>query len=77
MAVRKSISRAVFAAAAGSCPSGPGIVPSGYHPLADQIPDNELMQLVDGVRGVIATCVAAMPEHEQFIARYCAAPEAA
>ncbi|MEO8017583.1 MAG: tryptophan halogenase family protein [Pseudomonadota bacterium] len=56
---------------------GQGIVPSGYHPMADQIPDQELMQFVDGVRGVIASCVAAMPEHEQFIARYCAAPAAA
>ncbi len=29
------------------------------------------------VRGVIASCVAAMPLHEQFIDRYCRSPVAA
>ena len=31
----------------------------------------------DSVRGVIASCVAAMPEHEAFIERCCKAPAAA
>ncbi len=31
----------------------------------------------ESVRGVIASCVAAMPEHEQFIERCCKAPAAA
>jgi tryptophan 7-halogenase len=56
---------------------GQHIVPTGYHPLVDAVPDAELAQLGDSVRGVIASCVAAMPEHEQFIARCCRAPEAA
>jgi tryptophan halogenase len=56
---------------------GQGIVPTGYHPLVDAVPEPELVQLGESVRAVIAACVAAMPEHEQFIARCCRAPEAA
>ena len=56
---------------------GQGIVPTGYHPLVDAITDRDLAQLGDSVRGVIASCVAAMPSHEQFIARCCQAPVAA
>jgi tryptophan halogenase len=56
---------------------GQGIVPAGYHPLVDAVPEKELEQLGESVRGVIGSCVTAMPEHEQFIARYCRAPVAA
>ena len=52
---------------------GQGIIPASYHPMANLVPDDELAKLGESVRGVIASCVAAMPEHEQFIARYCAA----
>ncbi|MBU6248841.1 MAG: tryptophan 7-halogenase [Xanthomonadaceae bacterium] len=53
---------------------GQGIVPTGVHPLADQIPPHELEGFMKHVRGVIADCVGAMPAHEAFIARHCAAP---
>jgi tryptophan halogenase len=56
---------------------GQGIVPVGYHPLVDRVPDVDLAQLGESVRGVVASCVAAMPEHEQFIARCCLAAAAA
>jgi tryptophan halogenase len=56
---------------------GQGIVPRGYHPLVDVLSETELAALGDGVRGVIASCVTAMPAHEQFIDRYCRAPVAA
>jgi tryptophan 7-halogenase len=56
---------------------GQGIVPTGYHPLVDVLPDAELAQFGDSVRNVIATCVAAMPSHEEFIARCCQASIAA
>ena len=38
-----------------------------------QLSDAELKQLMDGVQRVIASCVDAMPTHQQFIARHCAA----
>ena len=56
---------------------GQHIVPTGYHPGVDLIPEQELIELEASVRGVIANCVAAMPMHEQFIDRYCRAPAAA
>ena len=55
---------------------GQHIIPGGYHPLVDAVPDHELAQLGESVRGVVSSCVAAMPEHEQFIARCCQAEAA-
>lgn len=56
---------------------GQRINPTGWHPMVDRVPESELIQLSDSVRGVIASCVDAMPMHEQFIERYCKSPEAA
>ena len=57
---------------------GQRIVPAGLPPAGRRRrPTHELAQLADSVREVIASCVAAMPTHEQFIDRYCKAPVAA
>jgi tryptophan halogenase len=56
---------------------GQGIIPTSWHPLVDAVSDGQLAGLAESVHGVIGSCVAAMPEHEQFIARYCSAPAAA
>jgi tryptophan halogenase len=53
---------------------GQGIVPRSYHPIIDQVPATELYEFVEGVRRTIANCVDAMPTHQQFIDRFCAAP---
>ena len=55
---------------------GQGIVPQSYHPLVDQMPEHELGAFVAGVGKVVARCVDAMPPHEAFIARHCAADPA-
>ncbi len=52
---------------------GQGIVPRGYHPAVDRLPDGTLADLVGGVQQVVAACALAMPTHAQFIARHCAA----
>ncbi len=52
---------------------GQHINPRKYHPLVDHLSDAELRKFVSGVEKVIATCVDAMPQHEAFIARHCAA----
>jgi tryptophan halogenase len=52
---------------------GQGIVPARYHPLVDQMSDADLRLFMQGVRNVVASCVDAMPPHEAFIARHCAA----
>jgi tryptophan 7-halogenase len=56
---------------------GQGVLPVGYHPLVDAVGDADLTAMAEGVRQVIASCVVAMPTHEQFIDRYCRAPVAA
>ncbi len=49
---------------------GQNRMPVGYHPAVDLIPQQELEELERSVHRVIAACVGAMPEHEQFIARF-------
>jgi len=55
---------------------GQHLVPRGYHPAVDLIPEQELIELANSVRGVIANCVESMPTHAQFIARHCQVSEA-
>jgi tryptophan 7-halogenase len=52
---------------------GQGIMPAGYHPLADQLSDNDLSAFLAATRQVVDGSVAAMSSHEDFIARHCAA----
>ena len=52
---------------------GQRVTPRSYHPLVDLIEDAELDQFIENVRHIIARCAEAMPPHEKFIARYCAA----
>jgi tryptophan halogenase len=53
---------------------GQGIMPKSHHPLVDQMSIDDLRQFMTSVRGVVTNCVDAMPPHEAFIARHCAAP---
>jgi tryptophan halogenase len=52
---------------------GQRIAPRSWHPLVDQLPEADLKRFVAGVGDSIARCVEAMPTHQQFIDRYCAA----
>ena len=56
---------------------GQRIIPRAYHPMVDLVAERDLAGLDTSIRGVIASCVAAMPEHEAFIERCCKAPAAA
>ncbi|WP_343226351.1 tryptophan halogenase family protein [Marilutibacter chinensis] len=53
---------------------GQRIVPRGYHPIVDEMPEDDLVRHVERVRQVIANCVGAMPSHQDFIDQYCKAP---
>lgn len=44
---------------------GQGIEPEACHPLAQQLPPEELQQLLARLRGTIQQAVEAMPEHQQ------------
>jgi tryptophan halogenase len=52
---------------------GQHVMPRAYHPVVDLMPVDTLRGFMSSVKGVIANCVEAMPPHEQFIARCCAA----
>ncbi len=56
---------------------GQGIVPRGYHPLVDQMPDKDLGEFIASIGKVIENCVDAMPPHAAFIDRHCAAEKIA
>ncbi|MGH8167130.1 MAG: tryptophan 7-halogenase, partial [Woeseiaceae bacterium] len=52
---------------------GQRIEPLAYHPLVDQVPAEDIYRFVAGVEQTINRCVDAMPPHQAFIDRYCAA----
>lgn len=56
---------------------GQGIMPRAYHPVATKLSDEELAQLLKGLREKVAKTVAALPEHASYVARYCGARESA
>ncbi|HEX7802612.1 MAG TPA: tryptophan halogenase family protein [Pseudoxanthomonas sp.] len=53
---------------------GQRIMPRGYHPIVDEMPEKELVDYVDGIRKMMANCVDAMPTHQAFIDKHCKAP---
>jgi tryptophan 7-halogenase len=53
---------------------GQHIEPRAYHPLVDRVPAEDIYRFVDGVAQTINRCVDAMPAHQDFIDRCCAAP---
>ena len=52
---------------------GQGIIPASHHPLADDPSDDELREFLGLIRQAAAKQVAAMPTHDEFIARHCRA----
>ncbi|HVC30627.1 MAG TPA: hypothetical protein VND24_05520 [Steroidobacteraceae bacterium] len=55
---------------------GQGVMPCSHHPAADLMPEADLRRLLEGASAVIDNCVGAMPPHERFVERHCAAPAA-
>lgn len=53
---------------------GQGVTPERYHPVADTLSDKDLNGFFGDIRTLIERAVAAMPSHEDFISRHCAAP---
>jgi tryptophan halogenase len=52
---------------------GQGLVPDGYHPLADAMSDDDLQLRLAGIRKAIMARVEALPSHSDFIRSCCAA----
>jgi tryptophan halogenase len=53
---------------------GQNLRPKGWLALADLQGLEDTANYFKGVSDTIAHCVAAMPEHAEFIRNYCAAP---
>lgn len=49
---------------------GQRIMPQGYHSIVDDMPEDKLLEYVDGMRATFLHAVAAMPTHQQWIDRY-------
>jgi tryptophan halogenase len=55
---------------------GQGIVPTGYHPLADALSEDDLELTMSRIRTVIRDRVDALPSHRDYIRSCCAAQPA-
>jgi tryptophan halogenase len=53
---------------------GQRIMPQSYHPIVDDMPEDKLVEHVDGMRAKLAQAVAAMPTHDEWIDRYWKTP---
>jgi tryptophan halogenase len=53
---------------------GQRIVPAGYHPMVDEMPEARLVDHVESVRATLAQAVGSMPAHQEWIDRYWKAP---
>ncbi len=49
---------------------GQRITPQGYHPIVDDMPEDKLIEYVEGMRTTFLHAAAAMPTHQQWIDRY-------
>ena len=56
---------------------GQGIRPRAYHPIVNKMRDDELERFLGTIRQNVARTVAALPEHQAYVARYCGADQAA
>jgi tryptophan halogenase len=54
---------------------GQHVRPERYHALVDVKPDARVMKMLQDVRQVIARATSRMPTHEQYIEKFCKAPE--
>ena len=54
--------------------NGQHIQAKSYSPLVDHLPKDKLETILRETRDVIAQCTTAMPSHEDFIRKNCAAP---
>ncbi len=53
--------------------AGQGVLPNGYHPVADSIDAGDLRDFLDTISTLYQREAAQYPSHEAFVARHCAA----
>jgi tryptophan halogenase len=50
---------------------GQGLMPESYHPIVDNMSNEELKRFLDHIRDNIDNTVKQLPPHEAFIDRFC------
>jgi tryptophan 7-halogenase len=50
---------------------GQGVLPKGWNPLADVVPETRLVEMLDAIEAKVARTVAEMPHHAAFLRAYC------
>ena len=53
---------------------GQNILPSGYSPLVDSLPEQKIEEALAFLKSEIVENIPRMPSHEEFLSRYCPAP---
>ncbi|MEJ2297454.1 MAG: tryptophan 7-halogenase, partial [Woeseiaceae bacterium] len=56
--------------------AGQGLVPEGYHPVADAISEDELRLRLTKIRTGIQNRINSMPGHKEFIRKHCRSADA-
>ena len=54
---------------------GQGIMPLQHHQSADLMGDEELAHFLGSIKATVDKTVSQLPSHQQYVARYCAAPK--
>ncbi len=54
---------------------GQGLVPEQYHPIVDEMTDEELRRFLSGAENAVTKMVSRLPEHQAFIDHYCKASD--
>jgi tryptophan halogenase len=52
---------------------GQGVMPKGYHPMADALSADQLHDFLGNIRKIVGQAAATLPAHEDFLARHCPA----
>ena len=52
---------------------GQGLMPEQYHPIVDEMTDEELQRFLTGAEAHVAKLVSQLPDHQSFINHYCKA----
>jgi tryptophan halogenase len=53
--------------------TGQGVEPSGYHPFANIVSDEELQRRLDLISADVMKRVSTLPPHDEYIRQHCAA----
>jgi len=54
---------------------GQGLMPEQYHPIVDEMTDEELQRFMRGAEASVTKQVSRLPEHQAFIDHYCKATD--